>query len=469
MNSIRSWRSVARALAICLAMMPAVAVQAHAQDHPRARPNGSAALATLPSAINPAATSVACTYNTPCTINAGQTATWGGNYSWCYIGGVLQLDTIREFLSGTPAGATSPPGYTNFFNPNPYMISIPTTYFSIGLQTSPTTEGGQFTLTAYGEGTFCGYYAFNPPTTQLTILAPTATPTPVVTVNSADLVSNDVSVTLTDLSNGATGALTVTANGASNTYPATGLSGAVAPGTYSVSFNRTEMPPDVYSSVTAQWTVNSNAVTTIYTLPEDWEVLGLVRHSQYNVPVQSNQCKGAFKPAWVVDSNCVYKKTHLQSNFMVQTNLNGTGSSEAFGLVKPFLTTRAPTLCANVTRPKGSKVSNNIKTNNTFFMVPSITGSCGPDLVKESSVATFPNPKISTSPNAVCDDSILLVQASQANRAVKDVGDFCPACNQQFLGTNGHIDNLTSSSACNGHSITDLGNYRTADTQGQNN
>lgn len=146
---------------------------------------------------------------------------------------------------------------------------------------------------------------------------------------------------------------------------------------------------------------------------------------------------------------------------MFQTRQNGTGNSNAFGLIKPVGITIEPKLCKNVKKPSGSNKQN------TFFQVDEVTGSCNTVLTADVSVATYPNPKSARSPNPVCDDSILLVQPTQANEAAKNTADYCPVCNRGFNGTNGHIDNFSSIEACSGHSATDLGDFWTADTQGE--
>lgn len=280
-----------------------------------------------------------------------------------------------------------------------------------------------------------------------------------VMISSADLVSNTVAVTLTG-DTSTTGALTVTANGVSNMFSAPYNGGAaVGPGTYNVPFTRTNMPPDVYSTVTAQWNVGSAPVMAMYTLPDAWEVRGVIRHSQYNVPTESS-CTGPLVTAYVTNLSCkTFTQTTFENNFVRQTQLNGTGSSNTFGLVKPIYITS----CAGAKKPAGATASN------TFVQVSTITGDCNSQLVPDVSVATYPDPNTSSPPNSVCGDSILLVQSSQTNLAVKSVADLCPACSGDFRGTNGHIDDFSSIPSCNPLKIPDLGNFWTADTQGQSN
>ena len=99
---------------------------------------------------------------------------------------------------------------------------------------------------------------------------------------------------------------------------------------------------------------------------------------------------------------------------------------------------------------------------NTFLQVDSITGSCG-TTVSEGSVAVFPNPTAATSPLR-CGDDLQLVSPDNSNFAERQVDDTCPACSGGFQGTDGHVDSYSSSQACTGHDVGDLGNCWTART-----
>lgn len=94
-----------------------------------------------------------------------------------------------------------------------------------------------------------------------------------------------------------------------------------------------------------------------------------------------------------------------------------------------------------------------------------MTGSCGNALTAGISVATYPNPASVGNPYG-CGDDLLLVNSSNANQAAKPNGvqDYCPVCNSQFNGANGHIDNYSANQACSGGAVGDLGNFWTADT-----
>jgi hypothetical protein len=281
-----------------------------------------------------------------------------------------------------------------------------------------------------------------------------------VSIAGADLTSNNVAVTLS-APQGTTGKLTITANGAVGTYSIDVAKGnAIGPSSPNVALDRLQIPPDVYSSITAAWAVSPSPVSNTFTLPDQWNVYGIVRHSQYNTPLES-QCTGDEITAFVVNSSCTFTQTALKSDFVSQTNINGTGTSVSYGLLKPARITIEPTLCKNVKKPVGA--TGGI----TFYEVPTVTGSCNTTMVPGSSVATFPNPATAGGNDAQCGDSILLVKRPDVVEAIKSVDDYCPACSGDFRGTNGHIDNYVASQACKAHAVRDLGNFWTTDTHGE--
>jgi hypothetical protein len=274
-------------------------------------------------------------------------------------------------------------------------------------------------------------------------------PTNVVSVEitGADLENNQVSVTLSGPS-GTSGTLEVVAVGVSNQPQVTYNGGAaVGPGSYNVAFNRPTWPSDTYSSVKAIWNYGPIPATKTFNLTRAWLVLGLVRHSQYNTPYES-ACSGSPQAAWYFNTSCNFTQVSLKSDFVSQTYINGTGASQSYGILK------YSTSCSNY--PSGAN------SQNSFLAVSSITGACNTTLVGGTSVATYPSPSVGNPYG--CGDNILLVTSSNTNEAVKDAADYCPACSGGFNGTNGHIDDYSSSQACSGSGVGDLGNFWTADT-----
>lgn len=273
-----------------------------------------------------------------------------------------------------------------------------------------------------------------------------------VSVNSANLWSNNISVTLSGPST-VTGALQVTLVGSSSSYTFQYGSTAVGSGTYSVAMNRPSIPADVYTSVKASWMLSSGPISGSFAVK--WKVLGLIRHSQYNTP-NEGMCVGATSNAWIIVLNgCLFTPIQLRSDFANQVYINGTGTSAAHGILK-----YTPGIKNNCTYPPGSNDSN------TFLQVGSITGSCN-TVLDTSSVATNPNP-VTDITTYGCGDNLELITSSNTQQALKFPQDYCPACNSGFNSTNGHIDNYSSSQACSGHAVGDYGNYWTADTYASN-
>ena len=291
------------------------------------------------------------------------------------------------------------------------------------------------------------------------VQVPVITPVNVtlVSVTGASLWGNTISVSLYGGS-GTTGILTITLVGSATTYSFQYGSGAIGPGSYSVPMIRPSIPADKYTSITAVWTVSTDGGSqpTAH-WPINWDVLGIIRHSQYNTPYEST-CAGPTAPAWtIVLSNCKITPITppLNAQFANQVYINGTGVSRNYGVLK-----YTPGLRNSCVYPPGSDDSN------TFLQVTSITGTCNTAL-NTSSVATYPNP-YSDIITFGCQDTLALITSANSQQAQKYVEDYCPACNTGFNGTNGHIDNYSSSQACSGNTVGDYGNFWTADTYAGN-
>jgi hypothetical protein len=277
-------------------------------------------------------------------------------------------------------------------------------------------------------------------------------------ITSASFVNNAVMVQLSGPS-GSSGILTVTANGTSNNYAAVTPTEPVGSGAYTISFDRPNMPKDTYTSVTANWDVSPTPLMDTFTLPNNWIVMGIIRHSQYNTPAEAI-CKGPSAQAWVFDSNCNFTSVQLNSKFMEQVYMNGTGKSQSYGILK-----YCPSSWGGICSTCAAKYPQGATSQNAFLKVASVTGACNTELVPDVSVATYPSPK--TNNLFSCSDAILLVNTkSDINKAVKEADDECPACNKDFRGAQGHIDDYSPSEACSAH-IGDLGKFWTADTKGE--
>ena len=214
--------------------------------------------------------------------------------------------------------------------------------------------------------------------------------------------------------------------------------------------DRPAIPADLYTSIKATW----NASTAVYgSLGIKWRVLGIIRHSQYNTPYES-YCTGSSSPAWIINTNtCSITpiSSGLRSDFETQVWENGTGVSLSSGLLK-----YTPGDKNQCTYPPGSDDTN------TFLQVTSVTGTCG-KVLDDTSVATWPSPATDTTTFG-CGDNLSLITSSNTQQAMKYPEDYCPDCFKDFFGTDGHIDNYSTSQACSGRAVGDYGNYWTADT-----
>lgn len=153
-----------------------------------------------------------------------------------------------------------------------------------------------------------------------------------IQITSANLAANTVAVAVSGPA-GTSGTLDVIANGVNNHPQVTASGGALGPGQYTVAFNRPSMPADTYTTLTTRWNTGASPVSTTYTLPNVWLVLGMIRHSQYNTPSES-ACTGASQTAWTFNNSCTFTQVTLRTDFVSQTYINGTGKSVSHGVIK---------------------------------------------------------------------------------------------------------------------------------------
>ena len=219
---------------------------------------------------------------------------------------------------------------------------------------------------------------------------------------------------------------------------------------YTFSYNLTSLPAPVsFSGVTATW--NNLSVTA----PPNFTTLGPYRFSQYNTPVESSNCGGSPAPAFVFESAaCTYIATTMDSVFIPQTTVNGTGISANFGLLKAY---QATLLFKNgCPFPEGSNPDP--KTGNVFVKTSAVTGSCNSTFTYGTTIATNPNPNADPTGQWNCKDQVLLVNNNNSFDSIKTVQDLCPACSGDSRGASGHIDVYSSSQACTPHNAADYPN-----------
>jgi Domain of unknown function (DUF4157) len=194
------------------------------------------------------------------------------------------------------------------------------------------------------------------------------------------------------------------------------------------SFNIPKLAVGEFHQLRATWSMGGNNYTS--TFPMAIRVLGVFRHSQYNIPSESS-CGGTAVPAYITDSACHFVPTTLMSGFVDQVNLNGSGVSTAHGnLVREAHCLTRPGHPANAAE-------------RSFRTTAAFHGGCGGAL-NNTTVANC-----RTRPDLGCNDQVLI-----QGHGVKTVTDYCPAC----CGHN-QLDNFTTATACAG--IIDLGSFMT--------
>jgi hypothetical protein len=260
-------------------------------------------------------------------------------------------------------------------------------------------------------------------------------------VTSADLVQNQVNVTLTGP--GLSGVLTIAVNGDSNTYTVNANSGnAVGPGTYPVPLVRPDIVQDTYSSITATWNVGTTPPTNTFNLSPPWYVSGITQNTVY-VKVYESACSGTPTTGyWTFDqSTCVFTPVNLKPLFASQTYLNGTGLT-----LGGILVHQNPGLCKRHL-PQGATKQN------TFYTISEVTGACG--AMSDNDVAVYPNPQSVGDPYS-CDDQLLYVSKRNNNALYpQTVEDYCPACKNHSAGTTAHVDNYFDDNTCTHSSMPD--------------
>lgn len=140
-------------------------------------------------------------------------------------------------------------------------------------------------------------------------------------------------------------------------------------------------------------------------------------------------------------TTCTFTPATMVEAFLSQTDINGTGASTAYGLVKP----------GGITRMNACPLPwpADATTDNSYVQVSSVTGKCNKPLVAGTSVATLP---------VDCGEELLLVDSGNANYGNKTGADRCPACSRT------HIDSYANTQTCGGHDNVDLGNFWTLRT-----
>ncbi|WP_374563852.1 hypothetical protein [Ideonella sp.] len=268
-----------------------------------------------------------------------------------------------------------------------------------------------------------------------------------VEVQSVDLVNTgDVVLNLFGPT-GSTGTVTATFSGTPVSAAPQTTSTSFGPGSATVRIDRPALRKSVYNKLTVTWNLSPKALTTKHKPATNWNVLGVVRYSQYNTPYES-ACGATTSNVFVVDSltGCNFTATTLRSRFARQVNLNGTGVSLTNGTLKAGAATTLATSCDGHFPPGATE-------DNSYLQVADVRGACNVPLTADSSLATARHYGVP------CNGPIELVASDNTHFGGRVRHDTCPACSGDFNGTEGHIDHYASAQACTSNSVGDLGNY----------
>jgi hypothetical protein len=232
-------------------------------------------------------------------------------------------------------------------------------------------------------------------------------------INSADITTDAISVSLSGARAGVIGTLTIRVVGASSST--TIFQGSVGNGTNAYSFKLGQLPAQDFASISAAWVLSDGTAPASY--PYHIRVNGTTTLTQYNTPAES-QCVGGAQADTIYDNSCKATNANLKSDFIFRvTNISGgtgSGQSISFGGVQ-----------------KEAYCSGHSSTSLRSFQT--IKGALGG--LSNTTVATC-----KTGLDAAAGARIYI-----QGIGVKTVTDYCPAC----CGS-AHYDNYSTSGQCSG-------------------
>lgn len=295
-------------------------------------------------------------------------------------------------------------------------------------------------------------------------------PTSVKITDTSDIKDGVVGVQLNG-PGGSSGDLVLTLKGKGQ---ATQTFENLAPGAQTLDLALDDVDPDTYTSATATWTPGGSSSVTSpkYDFPKPWVYFEEVRYSQYNEPSE-NQCPTGEATAFLVTTKCKFTKIKLRPQFIQQTWINGTGTSEDYGILKSAAAVKLGDqsgVCKGK-YPHGA-VGHGAQGGNTFEVVKSLTGSCNTPLVDDNSAGSAAVPSIALSGVLVlkCKNAVNLdIEDTNVTKYGRVYADLCPICKEAstFEGANGHIDSYSSSDSCQkkSNSLGDLGFFYSSKTK----
>jgi hypothetical protein len=306
-----------------------------------------------------------------------------------------------------------------------------------------------------------------------------------IITDTSDIMDGNLTVNLTAPS-GTTGDLNLVFNGSNDSGPETSNAPftALAPGSQELQLDFDSISPGIYPMAKGTWNAMLPGTSTAqtvnvpdYPLPTEWDYFRRVRFSRYNTPNEAavaNPCTGQPANAWIVTSvtpirsiqgttyQCKFQQITLNSQFIQQTWINGTGLSSNYGYLKNAAAVKegdrgSSQKCVGE-YPDGA-IGHSGKNGNTFVVVyPPITGSCDQPLVAGVSAAMPATTALSHVMPLSCGFQLNMDDRYHNSVGTRMIADKCPACDitTQNDGADGHIDSFTSDDSCTGHNIIDV-------------
>jgi hypothetical protein len=411
---------------------------------------------------------------TPCAVAATPTITSLQSTPSVWVAG--QSTTVT--ISGTNF---MPNGNANGCAPTELSISVPTgsvpwssmvvaspTQITVTVSPAASDPAESATVTAANVN-LNGSPAFLVSNAATTPIAPLSG----VVTSTGDIMDGVVGLNLTAPS-GTSGELTLALAGSKHQYSQT--FSPSQPGTESLDLSLSSIAADTYTSIDGTWDTNIQSVDIPpYTFPAPWVYFGYVRYTQYNVPYESS-CTGGQGNAWIVTTSCTFTKVSLNSTFVSQAWINGTGVSNSYGTLKNAA-------AVNLGDQKGpcvgkypsGAIGHGTTGGNTFEEVSSVTGSCNKALVNNQSAAVpaSGNPAKAVPLSGVvalsCGNKLNLDPGNNTSEYTRTAADLCPACSNSSTFTNGtvgHVDSYSSSPSCTvgPGMLPDLGDFYSTKT-----
>jgi len=312
------------------------------------------------------------------------------------------------------------------------------------------------------------------------------------TITDASNIMNGIVTVDLSAPTGTVGDLNLVVNGSDSTGQELSqvLFNALAPGSQDLNLTFDTVLPGIYTVANGDWNPvvppsSSPQQVTIpdYTL-QPWTYFRRVRFSQYNTPdenaTRAAACTGHQANAWIVTAvattnaqgrtryKCSFDPITLNSEFIQQTWINGTGLSRQYGLLQ----NAAAVHLGDLQRCRGQYPPGAVGNNgadydgNAFVQTTSVVPSCTGMQLEDGSAA-MPVDKFTMNPTNLsrviplkCGFQLNLDAGGYQTAYSRTIVDKCPKCSDpdSWGSADGHVDSYTTDSACRRDFFKDLGN-----------